>query len=94
MSDSFTVSDLTRLMREVAGEDESVDLDGDILDLDFADLGYDSLAILETSGRIARDYGIVLDDDALTDAHTPRVFLGLVNEKFPAVGGAGIERAS
>ncbi|EIV96255.1 acyl carrier protein [Frankia sp. QA3] len=94
MSDSFTVSDLTRLMREVAGEDENVDLDGDILDLDFADLGYDSLAILETSGRIARDYGIVLEDDALNDAHTPRALVGLVNEQFHAVGGAGVDRAS
>ncbi|MFF3505745.1 acyl carrier protein [Streptomyces sp. NPDC003247] len=80
----LTVEDLTRIMRESAGEDESVDLDGDILDADFAELGYDSLALLETAGRIARDYGVELSDDDLDGVATPREFLDVVNRTLAA----------
>ncbi|MEY7979479.1 acyl carrier protein, partial [Streptomyces pilosus] len=76
----LTVEDLTRIMRESAGEDESIDLDGDILDSAFTDLGYDSLALLETTGRIARDYGVELSDDILDGIETPREFLTAVNQ--------------
>lgn len=61
------------------GEDESVDLDGDVLDVSFTDLGYDSLAVLQTTGHIEGAYGLVLDEDAVSEADTPRKFLDLVN---------------
>ncbi|MEU6679686.1 acyl carrier protein [Streptomyces sp. NPDC046853] len=80
----LTVEDLTRIMRESAGEDESVDLSGDILDSDFTELGYDSLALLETAGRIARDYGVELSDDDLDGIDTPRQFLTAVNRTLAA----------
>ncbi|MEV0119117.1 acyl carrier protein [Streptomyces sp. NPDC050844] len=80
----LTVEDLTRIMRESAGEDESVDLSGDILDSDFTELGYDSLALLETAGRIARDYGVELSDDDLDGIATPREFLTAVNRTLAA----------
>nr|WP_197972294.1 MULTISPECIES: acyl carrier protein [Streptomyces] len=64
---------------ESAGADENVDLDGDILDTDFEELSYESLAILETCGRIERDYGISLDDSVVTEARTPRALLEIVN---------------
>ncbi len=76
----LTLTDLTRILRESAGEDESVDLDGDILDTPFAELGYDSLALLEAASRVEREVGIKLSEDALGDAETPRQFLNLVNE--------------
>lgn len=80
MSDrTLTIDDLKRILRECAGADEQVDLDGDILDIEFIDLGYDSLAMLETSSRIEREYGIKLDDDIVVSATTPRAFLALVN---------------
>ncbi|MFJ5927363.1 acyl carrier protein [Kitasatospora sp. NPDC092948] len=69
---------LTRILRENAGADESVDLSGDILDTPFPDLGYDSLALLQAIGVIQRDFGVQLDDDAAA-AETPREFLALVN---------------
>jgi act minimal PKS acyl carrier protein len=75
----LTLTDLTRIMRESAGEDENVNLDGDILDVSFSDLGYDSLALLETAGRIEREFGIRLGDDTVGEAETPRQFLDLVN---------------
>ncbi|MEU9310337.1 phosphopantetheine-binding protein [Streptomyces sp. NPDC048256] len=75
----FTVDDLKRILREGAGADEDVDLDGDILDTDFESLGYESLAMLETGSRIEREFGVTLDDDTLTDATTPRALIEAVN---------------
>jgi act minimal PKS acyl carrier protein len=73
------LEDLTRLLRECAGEEEGVDLDGDVLDVSFIELGYDSLALLQVTGRIQREYGVEVPDDAVADAETPRALLELVN---------------
>ncbi|MFE6848428.1 acyl carrier protein [Streptomyces sp. NPDC057686] len=74
------LTDLTRLLRECAGEDEGVDMDGaDVLDVLFLDLGYDSLALLQTTGLIERQYDITLDEEAMDEAETPRKYLELVN---------------
>lgn len=73
------LTDLTVLLRECAGEEEGVDLDGDILDTPFAELGYDSLAVLQTTGRIERDFEVLLDEEAIDEAETPRKYLELVN---------------
>jgi len=76
----FTIDDLKRILLEGAGAAESVDLDSDILDTEFEQLGYESLALLETSSRIEREYGITLTDTVLADATTPRVLLDVVNQ--------------
>ncbi|MFI8312897.1 acyl carrier protein [Streptomyces microflavus] len=77
---TFTLESLKRILHEGAGADESVDFDGDILDADFEELGYESLAILETCGRIEREYGITLDDSVVSDVRTPRRMVEVVNE--------------
>lgn len=81
---ALRLDDLTRLLRECAGSDESIDLDGDVLDLTFADLGYDSLAILELTAVIEREHAIRLDEDAVPEADTPRQYLELVNDALAA----------
>ncbi|MFJ3793437.1 acyl carrier protein [Kitasatospora sp. NPDC090091] len=75
----ITEADLKRIMREGAGQAEGIDLDGDIADVLFSDLGYDSLAVLETVSRIEREYGIRIPEDALSAVRTPGEFLDLVN---------------
>jgi act minimal PKS acyl carrier protein len=76
----FALDDLTRLLRECAGEDETVDLDGaDVLDLPFDDLGYDSLALHNTVNRIERECGVQLPDSVVADAKTPRELLDEIN---------------
>lgn len=75
----LNLEDLRRVLLEGAGSQKDVDLGGDILDTPFEDLGYDSLALLETTARIAREYGLQFDDDAASAAVTPREFLALVN---------------
>lgn len=76
----LTLDELKQILREGAGEDESVDLSGDVLDVPFMTLGYDSLALLETAGRVERTYGVTLVDDAVSEAETPRLLLDLINE--------------
>lgn len=74
-----TLTDLTRMLRESAGEEEGVDLDGGVLDTPFIDLGYDSLALLQVIGQIQREYGITVPDGAVADAETPRALLDVIN---------------
>ncbi|WP_405458086.1 acyl carrier protein [Streptomyces sp. NBC_00101] len=78
----FTLDDLKRILCEGSGAPEEGVLDGDILDTEFADIGYDSLALLETASRIEREYGIELDEDLIGDATTPRAFLDAVTGHF------------
>ncbi|WP_149179181.1 acyl carrier protein [Streptomyces sp. TRM49041] len=80
----FTLADLKRILLESAGSDEETDLDGDILDRPFEQLGYESLALLETVGRIEREYGVGLDDTALADGATPRELIDAVNGQLTA----------
>ncbi|MFG2652919.1 acyl carrier protein [Streptomyces sp. NPDC048436] len=75
----FTIDDLKRILVSSAGADEGINLDGEILDTSLTDLGYDSLALLETAAAIDREYGITLDDEAVTAVTTARGFVDLVN---------------
>jgi act minimal PKS acyl carrier protein len=84
----FTLPDLRRVLIQAAGEVDG--LDGDILDVGFAELGYDSLALLEAAGRIEREHGVRLEETALVDAQTPRALIDVVNATI-AVGGLTIE---
>jgi act minimal PKS acyl carrier protein len=78
----FTVENLKATLRTAAGEVDATVLDGDILDTAFDDLGYDSLALLETAGRIEREFGIRLPDSFVTDARTPRGLVDGVNQRL------------
>ncbi|MDQ2835914.1 MAG: acyl carrier protein [Actinomycetota bacterium] len=79
---TFTLDDLIRILREGAGADEQIDLSSDISDTSFSDLGYDSLALLETNSRIERELGITLADAVLFEAETPRDLLDVVNAEL------------
>jgi len=79
----FTIADLTEMLRECAGVDEGVDLTADILDVPFEDLGYDSLALLNTTGKIERELSIKLSDATLAEATTPRLLLARINQHSP-----------
>lgn len=82
MITTFTLDDLRRIMRKAAGDSDVADLDGDILDTSFADLGYDSLALLECSSRIERQYQITLADDIVSLCSGPRELLTHVNDRI------------
>ncbi|MFI7015944.1 acyl carrier protein [Streptomyces sp. NPDC050164] len=75
---AFTVDDLKTALFSAAGADEDIDMEGDILDRSFSELGYDSLALLETAALISREHGISLEDDAVTAVTTPRELIALI----------------
>lgn len=74
------IKDLVVLLRTNAGDSDTFDLDGDVLDVPFDELNYDSLALLQVTGAIERDYDVALDEEALEEAETPRRYLQVVNQ--------------
>lgn len=78
----LTIDGLKEIMREAAGDDDSVQLGKDILDTPFLDMGFDSLALLETVALIKRKYGVAVADDELADLGTPRELLSKVNDEL------------
>jgi len=75
----MTLRDLQDIMRECAGEDESAQSIEEAPDESFADLGYDSLALLETQSRVKREYGVEFSEDDLADITAPREFVEFFN---------------
>jgi act minimal PKS acyl carrier protein len=83
----FTLDDLREIMRQSAGEDESIKVDGAVLDVTFQDLGYDSLALMETTSRVERALSVKLPEDewqaaVLVESSTPRDLLRFVNSRL------------
>jgi act minimal PKS acyl carrier protein len=75
----MNIDDLRRVLTECAGEDESVNLAGDIHDRSFSDLGYDSLALMETAARIKQEFGVEISDEEIATIQTPRLLLEAVH---------------
>jgi act minimal PKS acyl carrier protein len=76
--DGFSIDDLRKVLVTCAGEMDGEALNGDFADTDFEDLGYDSLALMETAARIERDYGVRIADSEVADVRTPRDMVNLV----------------
>ena len=55
---ALTIEALKEILNEAAGEDDSFKAGQDILDTPFLELGFDSLALLETVALIKRRYGV------------------------------------
>ncbi|MFB7911401.1 acyl carrier protein [Kitasatospora sp. NPDC056076] len=85
MTTPMTVTDLRRILVACAGEGDGPVLDENTLDTPFEDLGYDSLALMETASRIERELGVTFPGDAFADADTPAALLAVVNGARPAV---------
>ena len=79
MQDEITVQDLREILAECAGADESTGIAGDIIDTPFVELGYDSLALIETAARIKQRFGVAIGDEEVAELETPRAMLGAVN---------------
>ncbi|MGX8904937.1 acyl carrier protein [Streptomyces netropsis] len=78
----MTIDDLRRVLIECAGETDDGSLSGDIQDQDFASLGYDSLALMETAARITAEFGVQIPDERIAELRTPREVLDLVNDSL------------
>ena len=78
----LTMDGLAEIMRTAAGDDDNTKVQQNIEDVPFTDLGFDSLALLETVALIKREHGVKLADDELTDIKTPRELLARVNAEL------------
>jgi minimal PKS acyl carrier protein len=82
----FTLDDLREIMRASVGVEEGVDLDGDIGDTEFAEMGYDSLAVLELASQVQRRYGVPIPDEAALEMTTPRKAIEFINTRLVKAG--------
>lgn len=80
----ITLSGLRDIMRACAGEDEGALPLEQAQDQQFDELGYDSLALLETCSRVQRDYGVELSDDEAGMLNTPRELVDHLNKLLRA----------
>ncbi len=82
----FTIDDLIAKLRTAAGDGDgdggAAGTSAQILDVRFDELGYDSIALLETAAHIEREFRISLPDSTVAEATTPRAFLAVVNERL------------
>ncbi|MEU2117305.1 acyl carrier protein [Streptomyces sp. NPDC016459] len=77
--DRLTTDRLMEIMRECAGEGGAVETDRRPEEVEFAALGYDSLAMLETLSRLEREFGVTIDEEEFAGAATPAELTTLVN---------------
>ncbi|MFE7797830.1 acyl carrier protein [Nocardia sp. NPDC057440] len=79
---TMTITALRQILVECAGGDEIEELNGDISTVDFDQLGYDSLALIETASRIQRDFGVMIPEEQLIDVKTPQELIDIVNDQL------------
>jgi act minimal PKS acyl carrier protein len=80
----ITLENLQDIMRECAGEEEAAQPFDKAADELFVDLGYDSIALLETQSRVNRQYDVEISEDDLADLTTPREFVDFLNTMLAA----------
>lgn len=80
----MTIDDLRRILVDCAGRSERAESGVDISDENFDDLGYDSLALIETAAYITQEYGVRVPDEVVADLRTPREMVDLVNSRLVA----------
>jgi act minimal PKS acyl carrier protein len=79
MTNTLSIEDLRGILVGCAGGDA---LPTDIADVSFEELGYDSLALIETAAVLKRDRGLAVPDDLITEARTPGELLRLINDRI------------
>jgi act minimal PKS acyl carrier protein len=77
----LTAELLMRTLRECAGEQEAAPTGINPLDVSFEELGYDSIALLETASRLGRELDLTIPDDVVFEAHTPRGLIEIINDQ-------------
>ncbi|SNQ48495.1 Actinorhodin polyketide synthase acyl carrier protein [Frankia canadensis] len=84
MSRTMTIDELRDLLVECAGGDDAAAPAGDISNVPFEDLGYDSLALIETATRLKLERGVVVPDEVIAQARTAGELLAEINERIAA----------
>lgn len=77
---SISIDQLRELLVTCSGDADA--LSGDLAQASFAELGFDSLALIDTATTLKRDYGVLIPDERLLELHGPGELLALVNEQI------------
>lgn len=83
----FTVAELKQTIAKCLGTESVSELDSDSIDTNFADLGYDSLAVYEVMTRLQDELGIPISDEEIDSITTPRLVIDFVNSRQVEVAG-------
>ncbi|EIV93553.1 acyl carrier protein [Frankia sp. QA3] len=75
---NITIDEIRLILIASAGAPEVEVAENDFADTSFDDLGYESLALLESAATIERDYGVRIPDEPLIAAKTPRELAAIV----------------
>lgn len=80
MTQLMTIDELHRILVDCAGSDDAGASAGDVADIPFDRLGYDSLALIETEAKLKVDHGVVIPYEQIIEVGTLGELLRLVNE--------------
>ena len=86
MSHTFTLDELRELMQACAGVEDDIDLSADIDDIEFEELGYDSLAVLEVASHVQRKYSVPMPDECVEYMKTLRLAVEYINAQCEKAG--------
>jgi act minimal PKS acyl carrier protein len=81
MSTRMSITDLHGILIACAGGDQE-GMDGSIADVSFDELGYDSLALIETAAVLKRDHGVYIPDAEISEVSTPSELLDIINDRI------------
>lgn len=73
-----SVESVAAVLREAAGDDDDVQLDEASFQEPLTDLGFDSLAILEVTALVKREFGVAISDDEMETVRTPADLLARI----------------
>lgn len=84
MPEPMTIDELHGILVSCAGGGEFTEVPDDLADIPLDNLGYDSLALIETATRLKVEHGVVVPDEQITEVVTLGELLRLVNDRIAA----------
>lgn len=81
---SFTLDDLQAILDKCLPDDEAQPIREDNADVEFSELGYDSLVMAELAVRLRDDYGYKIADETLDGLLTPAALAAYLAQVLPA----------
>lgn len=76
---------ISAILREAAGDDDDMEVGADSFGRTFAELGFDSLALLEIASLVKRELGVELSDDDMHEVATPADLVAKIDaQRAPA----------
>ena len=78
----LTLEELKVFLLRSVGDDESIDLSGDIASTALSDLGFDSLAVIDTTSQLEQHFKVKFTDDDASGITTAQDFIDIVNQRL------------